>query len=91
MPSVSAVMMQDSGRSAPSCSGCVRYGLYADSTFEHCGRRESVPKDWSSLPARSLKRGMPELPKGFITLDTWDDGDTDWDRDSAAKSEVKWT
>ena len=74
------------GAKCPVCSGCVRYGLFSDSTFEHCGRKESVPTDWHKLPARSLRRGMPELPKGFITLDTWDDIGG-WDEENAQKSD----
>jgi hypothetical protein len=83
---------QDAGLGAecPVCHGCVRYGLFSDSTFEHCGRREPVPQDIHDLPCRSLKRGMPLLPKGYIVTDTWSDGDSDWDRDSAASERVPW-
>ena len=74
------------GADCPVCGGRVRYGLYADSTFEHCGRREKVPTDWSDLECRSLKRGMPPLSKGFLVMDTWEDEQSGWDRDSDAKS-----
>jgi hypothetical protein len=72
------------GASCPVCGGFVRYGLYADSTFEHCGSREKVPTNWSDLPCKSLRRGMPELPKGYLMVDTWENDD--WERDSDAKS-----
>lgn len=85
------------GADCPVCGSRVRYGLYAGDTFEHCGKRERVPTDWSDLPCRSLKRGMPELPKGHLLLDTWDgSAGMSWDEESAAKSddpgafEVTW-
>ena len=82
------------GADCPVCGGRVRYGLAVDSTFEHCGKREKVPTDWSTLPARSLRRGMPDLPKGYLMVDTWENND--WERDSDAASfnpermEVPW-
>ncbi len=76
------------GADCPVCGGRVRYGLAVDSTFEHCGRREKVPTDWSDLPCKSLKRGMPDLPKGHMLVDTWEDNQgMSWDEDSAAKSD----
>jgi len=85
------------GAECPTCGGRVRYGLYAGDTFEHCGEREPVPKSWDGLECRSLKRGMPVLPKGYLVVDTWDgSAGMSWDEESAAKSddasayEVPW-
>ena len=83
------------GAICPVCSSCIRYGLNDGDTFEHCGRKEEVPADTHKLPARSLRRGMPELPKGFVLIDTWDEVGG-WDEENAQKSddstawEVKW-
>jgi len=90
----------DLGFQCETCAAVIRYGLVSGQTVEHCGRREPVPdeSEWHKLAARSLKRGMPELPQGFLMLDTWDEsvGESDWDRDSARRSddasayEVPW-
>jgi hypothetical protein len=89
----------DLGFECEVCRQCVRYGLVPGQTVEHCGTREPVPStsEWHALPARSLRRGMPELPSGYVLLDTWDNSDgNDWEADSNAasfnpeKMEVPW-
>jgi hypothetical protein len=73
------------GASCPVCGGCVRYGLApGQSTFEHCGRKEKAPTEIRDLDCKSLRRGLPDLPRGYTLVDTWENDD--WERDSNAKS-----
>jgi len=79
----------DLGFACEICHQVIRYGLQPGQTVEHCdGKRDPVPdiSKWHDLPAKSLRRGMPDLPKGFMVVDTWDEIGG-WDEESASKSD----
>jgi len=89
----------DLGWTCPTCHTVIRYGIQPGQKVTCCGATVTAPecKDWHDLTFKSLRRGLPELPKGFLLVDCWaQDGDSDWDRDSNAKSfdatayEVPW-
>lgn len=86
----------DLGRECPTCHSTIRYGIVPGQKITCCRITETAPDTsaWSDLPSRSLRPGMPELNQGgYILLDTEASnyGESDWDRDSAAHSEVPWT
>ena len=87
------------GADCPICGGRVRYGLVSgQTTFEHCGKKELAPTDIRDLDCRSLKRGLPMLPKSYQLLECFSTlENNDWERDSDAASfnpermEIPWT
>ena len=77
----------DFGFECETCRSVIRYGLTAGQSVTHCGINEPVPASSFGMPCRSLRRGMPELPKGYIAVDTWADDVGGWDEENAAKSD----
>jgi hypothetical protein len=76
----------DLGFECQVCHSVIRYGLLAGQTVEHCGKREEVPSSVFGMQCRSLRRGMPLLPEGYIVTDTWDSVGG-WDEENAQKSD----